>query len=287
MRVLIAGCGYLGTALGRSLIAQGHHVAALRRSAAALAELEAQGFEPIEADLARPETLGEVRRDWTAVVQCTAPSRAEADTYETAYRQSVRTLLGWVDRALLGRFVFISSTSVYGQGDGAWVTEEMPAEPASESAQVLRRAEQEVLDAVGVGLRGTVLRVSGIYGPGRNRLAALRRGEGIPGDRAHYVNMVHREDVVSAVTTVLGNAASGALYNVSDDTPVVRGEFLGWIAGQLGVEAPAPAPFRTVAGSRLGGHKRISNARLRRELAWTPKHPSFREGYAALLRDGE
>ncbi len=283
MRVLIAGCGYVGTTLGLNLLAAGHTVAALRRSEASLTALGALGFEPIRADLTQAASLRDIRADWDWVVQCTAPAHPDVDTYETAYLQSTRTLLAWVDRVALRAFLFTSSTSVYGQEDGSWITESSPAEPSSATARALVRTEHEVLAASSSGLPTRILRVAGIYGPDRNRIAALRRGEGIPGDRRHYVNMIHRDDVASAMVRVLERGVSGGIYHASDGTPVLRGEFLEWLARQLGIEPPPPVPFRTTAGARMGGHKRLCIDRLKHELGWEPRYPSFREGYAALL----
>ncbi len=286
MRVLIAGCGYVGRALGLELQAAGHKVSALRRSPEALKELATLGFEALEADLTQPSTLAPLRRDWDWVVQCTAPSKPDVDTYQTAYRQSVSTLLAWLDRSALRRFLFTSSTSVYGQNDGSWITEESTAAPDAPNARILVEAEGEVLEAAASGWPACVLRVAGIYGPDRNRIAALQRGEAIPGDRAHYVNMIQRDDVAGAMRAVLEHGKVGGIYNASDGTPVLRGEFLAWLAVRLGVDLPEPGKFRTSAGSRLGGHKRISNARLRAELGWEPKYPNYREGYEALCRAG-
>jgi nucleoside-diphosphate-sugar epimerase len=159
---------------------------------------------------------------------------------------------------------------------GEVVTEDSPAEPASETSRILREAEETAL-AVG----GIVVRSSGIYGPGRGVLfEKLRRGEAvIPGDGLRWINQIHQRDLVSAVEQVMAAGRPGQIYNASDDTPVTYRDFYAWCSEFLGVPLP---PYGPVDPNRKRGltNKRVSNARLR-GLGWRPVYPSFREGLAA------
>lgn len=170
-------------------------------------------------------------------------------------------------------FLFVSSTSVYGQREGEWVTEESAADPQHERGQVLRAAENFVLDRA-----GTVARFAGIYGPGRSALLEkLLRNEAVidPG-KDRFVNQVHRDDAASALLRLGEIARDAGIYNVSDDLPLLWSECYRWLAKRLERAVP---PFVSASTSRKRGNsnKRVSNAKLRR-AGWIPQFASFMEG---------
>src|SRR5580698_4810910 len=137
MRVLIIGCGYVGLPLALELARQHHEVFGLRRTAAANAALLAGGVTPLQGDITLPQTLSLLpnRYDW--VVNCTASGGGDAGDYRLLYLQGTKNLIDWLGAAPPKKFVYTSSTAVYGQDDGSEVTETSPAEPASATAQVL------------------------------------------------------------------------------------------------------------------------------------------------------
>jgi nucleoside-diphosphate-sugar epimerase len=175
------------------------------------------------------------------------------------------------------RLLFTGSTSVYAQTDGSWVDETSPAEPIRETGRLLLEAESLVLRAA-----GNVLRLSGLYGPGRSVLlrkvceetAVLEAGGG------RWINQIHRDDAARAALAVAKSGAPGAIYNVTDDTPATQREVYGWIADFL--QRPMP-PEGPVDPNRKRGwtSKRVRNTRLR-ALGWTPAFPCYRDALPTL-----
>lgn len=290
MRVLIIGCGYIGLALGRELKRQGHLVSGVRRPGAeAQRELEAAGITPIFADITEPRPLKASPCDFDVVVNCVAPKGGGAGQYKRVYGDGTRNLLEWLSSAPPRSLVYTSSTGVYGQDDGSVVTEASETKPDSEAGRVLVHAERLLLDAHAQGLvKPTVLRLAGIYGPGRGYwLRRLRTGEPpIQSDEnERVVNMIYQQDVVGAVLSVIDREDPGAVYNVVDDRPVtvreMRASKLFATVECDATSAGAPAP----RGSRpRATNKRVSNARLKAATAWKPRYPSFEEGFAHELR---
>ncbi|MEI6075213.1 MAG: NAD-dependent epimerase/dehydratase family protein, partial [Verrucomicrobiota bacterium] len=133
-KCLIVGCGYVGLPLGKELARQGHQVFGLRRSRLVEAELLAAGITPLHADLTQPETLARLPRQYDWVVNCTASGGGGAEDYRKIYLEGNRNLLNWLGEAPPEKFIYTSSTSVYGQNDGAVVTETSPTEPDADTA---------------------------------------------------------------------------------------------------------------------------------------------------------
>ena len=200
------------------------------------------------------------------VVHCASSG---ADSYRHVYRDGVDNLSACFPGA---RLIFTSSTSVYPQRDRSLVTEESPAKPDSDDARTLRAAEEIVLENGGI-----VLRVAGIYGPGRSfLLRSALDGTAVATDR--IVNQVHRDDVASAIF-LIGQCQTinpPRIFNVVDDTPAPRAEILAWLSERLNL--PLPPSLALPEQKRGRSNKRVSNAKLR-ALGWAPAHPSYREGF--------
>jgi nucleoside-diphosphate-sugar epimerase len=209
------------------------------------------------------------------LVHCASSGRGGADVYRRVYLEGLNNLLS-ATRA--GHVIFVSSTSVYAQSDGSVVTEESPAEPRMETGRILREAEQVTIEA-----GGSLLRLSGIYGPGRSVLlrkylegsAVLESG----GDR--WINQIHRDDAARAVVHAATNELTG-IYNVSDSTPARQKDVYAWIAAACGGHLPpeGPAPTQRKRGIT---NKRVSNAKLR-ACGWSPLYSSYREALPSLLK---
>ena len=195
------------------------------------------------------------------------------DRYRAVYRDGARAL---AEVLAPGVLVFTSSTSVYAQTGGEWVTEESAAEPDRETGRVLRETEELVLAASGV-----VARLAGIYGPGRSVLLRkfLADEAVIEGDGAKWINQVHRDDIASALVRLVTANARG-VFNVSDDEPLTQRAVYEWLA--LRFHRPLP-PSGPIDPNRKRGwsSKRVSNAKLR-ALGWQPRFPSF---FAAVEND--
>ena len=287
-RILIAGCGDLGTELGLILGATGHTVWGLKREPTALPA----PLHTLVADLTDPATLRDLPQALNAVVySVAAASFSEAD-YRAAYVAGVQNLvqaLRHADQAPQ-RLIFVSSTSVYAQTQGEWVDENTPATAERFSARCLREGENLIWAS---GFPAVVVRFAGIYGPGRTRLINdVRNGTATsPEHPPLYTNRIHRDDCVAVLAHLLAHPAPDNLYLAVDDDPAPLAEILDWLADQIGVPRPARslrtpdkpgAENRSDPALRLRASKRCCNARLRAS-GFQFRYPSYRDGYAALL----
>lgn len=281
MKILIAGYGYVGTALGQKLASSGTEVWGLRRNTRALNPAALEGVKLLEADLLSPDSLLDLPAV-DAIVFCQAPSR-ETDDYMKTYAQATRNLLAAYEARLPQKIVFISSTSVYPTQDGSWVDEK--TDPASGvyssaqarlSAKALLLAERAVLSS---GVPSVVFRLTGIYGPGRHRLRALKEGKMKPSFSEIYTNRIHRDDIVSGVALLLEKGAPGEIYIGVDDQPSTQKEFYSWVCEKIKI--PAKAEGAGEARTHVS-NRRFSNAKIK-ALGLHLKYGTFREGYADLL----
>jgi nucleoside-diphosphate-sugar epimerase len=293
MRVLIVGCGYVGLPLGKELARLGHAVFGLRRSALAEAELKSAGITPLHADITRPETLAKLPRDFDWVVNCTASGGGGADDYRKIYLEGNSNLVSWLADAPLKKFIYTSSTSVYGQNDGSAVTEKSPVEPDAAASRVLVGTENFLLEAAQRKFPAVILRVAGIYGPGRGHwFKSFLRGDArVEGDGARWLNMIHRDDLIGVIIAALHGATPGEIFNAADNMPVSQRDFFWWLAAELKRPMPPAVSADAEAWRKRGvTDKRVSNAKLRAELKYEFQFPDFRAGYAAeiarLKQDG-
>jgi nucleoside-diphosphate-sugar epimerase len=287
MRVLIIGCGYVGMALGAELVKQGHEVFGLRRSTGAEAEFKAAGITPLRGDITKAGQLAQLPGGYDWVVNCVSASGGGAQEYREVYLQGMRNLIEWLGAGPLKKFVYTSSTSVYGQNDGSVVKESSPTEPAVETARILVETEKVLLEAArGKKFPGVIVRLAGIYGPGRGYWFKqyLRNEARIEGNGARILNMIHRDDAAGAILAALKSGRPGEVYNAVDDEPVSQLGFFQWLSGPLGKELPPSAPEDAETARKRGvTNKKVSNRRLRMELGYQFKYRTFREGYTAEL----
>ncbi len=272
---LIFGCGYLGLRVAQSWVAAGKRVAALTRGRAhTLSELS---IEPIEGDVLKPESLSSLPEAGT-VLYAVGMDRSAGRSMREVYVQGLENVLRSVRSN--GPFIYISSTSVYGQTDGEWVTEDSPTQPLEDSGKVVLEAEQVLRsyrpDAI-------ILRFAGIYGPDRIlRKQALLNGEPLIGDAEKWLNLIHVEDGVSAVLAAENRSKPGSTYLIADDEPVRRRDFYTLSAELL--SAPT-AQFRTSESPAIEANRRIMNKLAKEQLGWAPRFPSFREGLRAAVME--
>jgi len=285
MQTLIVGCGYVGKALGEQLARQGHKVFGLKRTDDDQKELKSVGIVPLKGDVTKRADLEKLPAEYDWVLNCVSSSRGDADDYRAVYLEGTRNLLEWLSGSPLKKFVYTSSTSAYAQTDGSIVTELSPADPTAETARILVKTERLLLQATERKYPAVILRVGGIYGPGRGYwFKQFLKGEAkIEGKGERYLNMVHREDVVGAVIAALEKGDVGKIYNVVDDEPVRQLDFFQWLSNHSGKEMPPFVEGGEQAERKRGWtNKRISNARLKSELGYQFKYPSFREGWEAI-----
>jgi nucleoside-diphosphate-sugar epimerase len=289
MRVLVIGPGYVGSYLALESKRAGHDVTVLSRMATSRADLVNAGIQTVDADITKPASLENISSQWDWVVNCVSSSRGTIEDYRAVYLGGARNLLNWLSKSPLRKFVYTSSTGVYGQTDGSVVTEASSANPESETAQVLVETENILLAAASErNFPAVILRVSGIYGPGRGYwLKQFQNGEArLEGRGERTLNMVHRDDVGGAIIAALERGQPGEIYNVTDDEPVTQIELFRWLAQRLGRPVPPPAEANP-GRKRAVTSKRVSNARLKTGLAYRLEYPGFREGFSAMLADAE
>ena len=288
MRVLIVGCGYVGMALGKELTAHGHEVFGLRRTERGAAELESAGIQGVLGDITRGEDLARLDAEYDWVVNCVSASGGGVEDYRAVYLRGARNLVAWLEARPPKKFVYTSSTGVYGQTDGLLVDETSPAEPQTETGRVLVEAEEVLLEAARrMKLPAVILRLAGIYGPGRGYwLRENLRGQArIEGTGQRLINSIHRDDAAGAILAALHRGRPGEVYNVVDDEPVSQIEFFEWLSTVLaGTLPPAVPEDLQAAGQRGLSHKRVSNLKLKAELGYRFKFPTFREGYGVEIR---
>jgi nucleoside-diphosphate-sugar epimerase len=288
MKVLLVGCGYVGFPIGLELARQGHEVVGLRRSTAGEAEFRAAGIQLVTADITRPEDLTRLPLPFDWVINCAAPAHGGEAEYRHLYLEGNRNLVNWLSASPPKKYVYTSSTGVYGQDDGGLVKETDATDPPHATGQVLVQAEQFLLQAFKERkFPAILLRLAGIYGPERGHwLREYLKGEAkIPGHGERFVNMIHRDDVVGAVLAALRYGHPGEVYNVVDEEPVTLLHLFHWLADTLGRPMPAfvkPDPV----GARQRGvtNKRVFNRKLKMELGYQFKYPTFRDGYTPEIK---
>ena len=285
MRVLIVGCGYVGMRLGKDLAEAGHAVFGLRRTPAGADELMREGIRPLAADVTKPAELERLPQQYDWVVYCAATSGGGTEDYRALYLEGARNLVAWLASRPPQKLLYTSSTSVYGQDDGSLVTEESPSEPATETGRILVAAERVFLEAAeSRKLPAVVLRLAGIYGPGRGYwLKQFLSGEArLEGEGLRLLNMIHCDDVAGGIIAAVERGKAGEIYNAVDDEPVSQRVMFEWLANKLGRELP-PVTAAASGSKRGATNKQVSNRKLKEQLAYRFKYPTFREGFAAEL----
>lgn len=287
---MIFGCGYVGTALAKALIAQGMRVGALTRNVDRAAELRQLGLaEVVVADLQSPAWMDTLSGSYAAVVNCVSSAGGGIEGYQKSYVEGQQRILEWVKTQDIRSYVYTSSTSVYPQDGGALVDEAADTSGVPRTGQVLLESEQ--LIEANAALFGSwyVLRLAGIYGPERHYLLnQLREGGGlIPGRGDYHMNMIHRDDIVDAILAAIQGGSPSGIYNICDNEPATKEVVLTYLAKQLALPIPQFDPENIPPRlQRRGGRmpdRKVSNRKARESLAWQPLYPSYREGYAVLL----
>jgi nucleoside-diphosphate-sugar epimerase len=270
-RILIAGCGYVGQATAALFHAAGWAVEGWVGSAKSAATLSNEPYPVYQIDISQRAQLGAPPGTFDAVVHCASSRGGGVECYRQIYLNGARNLL---DRFIGTKMLFTSSTSIYAQRDGSWVTEESETKPTHETGRVLLETERLVLDR-----GGTVARLAGIYGPDRSALLSkfLTGTATLDPENDRFVNQVHRDDIASALFFLLNREAQESqVYNVVDDQPILQSDCYRWLAQKLNRPLP-PAGKLARHRKRGDSNKRVSNVKLRR-LGWVPRYPTYAEG---------
>jgi nucleoside-diphosphate-sugar epimerase len=269
VRILIAGCGYVGEAAADLFHGQGWEVEGWTGSGQSAARLANRPYPVRAVDITELEAVSASPREFDVVVQCVSTSGGDVEDYRRLYLGGARTL---IHRFPSSRFIFTSSTSVYGQTNGTVVDETSPAEPSHEKGKILRETEELILATGGI-----VARLGGIHGPGRSYfLTRFLEGKAVidpTGQR--FINQVHRDDIASALLLLAEqrDACRGEIFNVVGDRPIAASDAYEWLGVRLGRPLP-PLTSAAVPTKRGKSNKQVSNAKLR-TLGWEPRYPIF------------
>ncbi len=279
-QVVIAGCGYVGNALARMLIADGHEVFGIRRDPSKLAK----GVKAIRGDLADPRSFGPAPQRVEYVVFAVAADETTEQAYRRAYLDGLAGLLEWLanEGQRPKRIVMTSSTSVYGQRRGEHIDEESPTHPTQFRGETLLASERLLAAS---GMSTVVVRLGGIYGPERESLLDRAvAGELRIRPTEHFTNRIHRDDAAGLVRHLLFHAAPAPLYLGVDNEAAEESQLHAFVAKELGLPEPPLVEKEGANRRRQGvGSKRCSNRRAR-ESGYKFRYPTFKEGYGALIR---
>lgn len=267
--VLIAGCGRLGIAAAGILAKQGHTVYGLRRDTTCLPSW----VRPVQADLRNRDSLTRLPAVDHLIYAPTSGARDET-AYRATYVEGLANLVSELPRDRLRRLLFVSSTAVYEQDDGAWVNEDTPCRPAGFRSRVMLAAEAQALSGT---VLATAIRFAGIYGPEPGALVERVRA-GAP-CRGRFTNRIHVDDAAAVLVHLLIVEAGYEVVLGVDDAPALDCEVMTWLARRLGVTPPLKP-----TGAACG--KRCRNDRLK-QSGFTFRYPDYRAGYRHILSGGE
>ena len=282
--MLCLGLGYSSRVVARALADAGWRITGTSRTAAGAKAIGECGWSGLVFDGTQPTAaLSAAIRNATHIL-ASIPPEAAGDPALIHHAEDVASApnLSW-----LGYF---STIGVYGDSSGDWVDEATPCTPVSERGKRRLRAERQWLQLAASQQRNvTVFRLPGIYGPGRSAFDQLAAGTARriikPGQ---VFNRIHVDDIASAVLAAIARPGADGIYNITDDAPGPPGDVVTHAAALLGVEPPPEIAFEAanlspMARSFYGESKRVSNARAKSALGWSPVYPTFREGLASLL----
>lgn len=305
MQKLIIGCGYVGMEVARKWLEAGHKVAALTRSEEHAHQFSELGIQPIRGEVTQLETLQQLPEADT-ILYAVGFDRSASQSRREVYVDGLSNVLS-VIKQRTRKIIYLSSTSVYGQMEGEWVDETSVCEPERENGQICLQAEQ-LFEQQGLlagdsssgsgTAQAVILRLAGIYGPGRllARMEQIRAGEPLLGRPDAWLNLIHLTDIVNTILRCDMDMQLSSRYLVSDSRPVTRQEYYQTLAELL--DAPAP---RFAAGAAAeqrakstrpnsteraaGINKRCNNKRLREELGVELVYPSIWEGLPQAMKN--
>jgi nucleoside-diphosphate-sugar epimerase len=281
----IFGAGYSGQAFANTAPDPAPKIAGTTRSPAKFDRLRQAGIEPhLFSGQMTPE-LAVALRGVSHLIVSTAPDEA-GDPVLNAARDLITTEMPKLDWA-----GYLSTVGVYGDHDGAWVNESSECRPVSRRSTLRLKAEQDWLElGREAGVPVAVLRLSGIYGPGRNAFVNLAEGTARRLVKPNQVfNRIHVADIAGALWH-LANGKRGGVFNVTDDMPAPPQDVVAYAAGLMDVEPPPEIPFETaelspMARSFYGENKRVSNAALKR-TGYAFRFPDYKAAFDAMWAEG-
>ena len=277
-KLLIVGCGAIGTKLGNQLSGQGHQVTGLKRNPPAT---DTGKFNYFAADIVSAKDLENLDTDFDYLYFIVSPDERSEKSYRDLYETALNNLLAKFSNSNQPTWFFVSSTSVYGQTQGEWVDEESHAEPDNVCSQLIRQAE---LRLINLNAGHTIIRFSGIYGPGREYLLRMaKQSPAIQHTPPYYTNRIHQQDCVGVLAFLLNQQLAGvpleSCYLASDDDPAPMWDVITWLTQQMQCSEPV---VKNLTGE-ISMNKRCNNSKLKK-LGYQFRYPSFKDGYSELIR---
>jgi nucleoside-diphosphate-sugar epimerase len=290
-RLVVFGCGYIGGEIARQALARGIAVVALTRNAAMAEALRATGVEVIVEDLATHSWHSKIVGSFDYLVNSVSSGGGGMEGYRRSYVGGAASIVAWSQRkSAPGTLVYTSSTAVYPQDGGVEVDESASTEGVGERGRLLLEAEALVRSFSDSGAgnfsrRSFILRLAGIYGPKRQHLVDQVRNGAVAGRGEHHLNLIHRDDVCSAIWAALEAPESmrNEIFNVADDAAAPKSVVVNWLAQRLGVSAPTFTQVPAEGRRSITPDRIIVNSKLKGMLGWQPKHRDFRSGYENML----
>lgn len=285
-RLVIFGCGYVGAEVAREAVARGCRVTALTRNPAKAEALRTAGVEAVVADLAGSEWHARIAGGADGVLNCVSSGGGGIEGYRRSYVEGMASIVMWAQtRGTAGTMIYTGSTSVYPQGGGARVDETAPTVGAGERAQLLLEAERLLRTSEGAAARWFVLRLAGIYGPGRHHLLEQVRAGEVAGRGDYRLNLIHRDDIAAAIWAALEAPPTVAneVFNLADDGAATKADVVAWLAARLGVATPRFTGEPAAGRREVTPDRAIVADKARALLGWRPRYATFREGYEKIV----
>jgi len=272
-KILIVGCGDIGSRLAQLLADNGHEVTGLKRHPP-----EDKGnVHYVAGDITNAGTLAGLPENFEQIFFIVSADGRNEHSYQAIYATGLDNVLA---KFPTQPWLFVSSTSVYGQSEGEWIDEYTPAQPDNPNSLLIRQAEQKLAQA---NPDNIIVRFSGIYGPGRDYLLRLaRQSPAIQQQPPYYTNRIHQQDCVGVLSFLLTRRLTGRAleqyYLASDDDPAPQWEVISWLAERM----KCAPPTAKTAGPDAPMNKRCNNQRLK-ALGYRFLYPSYKDGYATLI----
>ena len=290
-RVLIVGCGDVGQRAAKQLVGR-TKVMALTSSQDKLADFRAQGITPVLGNLDFPKTLQRLSGWATRVLHLAPPPSDRVGEWSTDPR-TLNLARALKKRILPRSLVYGSTSGVYGDCQGQWVSESQPVKPHTPRAMRRVDAEKVVRYLGRSGVRASILRIPGIYAPDRvNGTPRERLLKGTPvlvEQDDVYTNHIHSDDLARACVAALWRGKSQRVFHVSDDTHLKMGDYFDAAADLMGLKRPPRVPRSQAQESLplmllsfMSESRRLRNDRLKKELRVTLKYPSIQEGLKSM-----
>lgn len=280
-RILIVGCGDLGTALAAQLCQENWQVTGLSRAQKTAFH---PNFSSIAGDVSRAETLKSLSDMHPEIlVYCVAADAQTDAAYQTQYVEGLKNVLATqVNNQHLRAIFFVSSTRVYGQTSDDWLDENTLPEPADFGGERLLEAEQVLKSFVGASTncQKIALRLSGIYGPDRTRMLRLAQTPDAWPPQNGWTNRIHRDDAAVLLAHLAIKAMAGEVLPpclvVTDSQPSPQWEVLTWLANEMGVEKITRTTPQISGGKKMRNHAMLATG-------FQLQYPDYQTGYATLL----